>query len=220
MRVNTMEHRLVPRTRVKICGITRAEDALAAAALGADAIGLVFYQPSPRHVEIEQAVSVCHRLPAFVTTVALFLNADEAYVAEVLTRVPVDLVQFHGTENPAYCERFNKPYIKALGMGSLSQQDLVGQANAFNNARGLLLDSHIQGTAGGSGEVFDWSSVPQQLKKPVILAGGLTVGNVAEAINRVHPWAVDVSSGVEADKGIKSAELMSAFMNEVDNASR
>ena len=215
-----MEHRLRPRTRVKICGITRTEDALAAAKLGADAIGLVFYPPSPRHLEIEQALSVCQQLPAFVTTVALFLNADEAYVTEVVTRVPVDLLQFHGTEDPAYCERFSKPYIKALGMGSLSQHDLIGQANAFDNARGLLLDSHVQGTAGGSGEVFDWSTVPQQLNKPVILAGGLTVGNVADAISRVHPWAVDVSSGVEADKGIKSAELMSAFMNEVDNANR
>ena len=215
-----MEHRLRPRTRVKICGITRTEDALAAAKLGADAIGLVFYPSSPRHVDIEQAVSVCRHLPAFVTTVALFLNADEAYVNEVVTRVSVDLLQFHGTEDPAYCERFSKPYIKALGMGSLSQQDLIGQANAFKNARGLLLDSHIQGTAGGSGEVFDWSTVPQQLNKPVILAGGLTAGNVADAISRVRPWAVDVSSGVEADKGIKSAELMAAFMNEVDNVNR
>jgi phosphoribosylanthranilate isomerase len=215
-----MEHRLSPRTRVKICGITRTDDALTAAALGVDAIGLVFYQPSPRHLEIEQAVSICRQLPAFVTTVALFLNADEAYVTEVVTRVPVDLLQFHGTEDPAYCERFTKPYIKALGMGSLSHQDLIAQANAFINARGLLLDSHIQGAAGGSGEVFDWSSVPGQLNKPVILAGGLTVGNVAEAISRVHPWAVDVSSGVEADKGVKNAELMSAFMKEVDNASQ
>lgn len=215
-----MEHRLRPRTRVKICGITRTDDALTAAALGVDAIGLVFYQPSPRHLEIEQAVSICRRLPAFVTTVALFLNADEAYVTEVVTRVPVDLLQFHGTEDPVYCERFTKPYIKALGMGSLSHQDLIAQANAFINARGLLLDSHIQGAAGGSGEVFDWRSVPGQLNKPVILAGGLTVGNVAEAISRVHPWAVDVSSGVEADKGVKNAELMSAFMKEVDNASR
>ena len=215
-----MGHRLRPRTRVKICGITCTDDALAAAALGVDAIGLDFYQPSQRHVEIEQAMSICRQLPAFVTTVALFLNADEAYVTEVVTRVPIDLLQFHGTEDPAYCERFTKPYIKALGMGSLSQQELICQANAFKNARGLLLDSHIQGTAGGSGEVFDWSSVPQQLNQPVILAGGLTVSNVAEAIGRVHPWAVDVSSGVEVNKGIKSAELMSAFMNEVDNASR
>jgi phosphoribosylanthranilate isomerase len=209
-----------PRTRVKICGITRSDDALTAAALGVDAIGLVFYAPSPRHVEIEQAAAICRQLPAFVTSVALFLNADEAYVSEVITRVPVDCLQFHGTEEPAYCERFAKPYIKALGMGSISRQDLIAQANAFSNARGVLLDSHIHGAAGGSGEVFDWSNVPQQLNKPVILAGGLTVGNVAEAISRVHPWAVDVSSGVEADKGIKSVDLMSAFMQEVDNASQ
>ncbi len=209
-----------PRTRVKICGITRIDDALAAAALGVDAIGLVFYSPSPRHVEIEQALDICQQLPAFVTTVALFLNADDAYVTEVVARVPVDCLQFHGTEEPAYCERFARPYIKALGMGSISQQELIARAKAFDTARGLLLDSHIQGKAGGSGEIFDWSEVPRQLNRPVILAGGLAVGNVAEAINRVRPWAVDVSSGVEADKGVKSIELMSAFMKEVDNASQ
>ena len=205
-------------TRVKICGITRVDDALAAAALGVDAVGLVFYEKSPRHVDIQQARAICQQLPAFVTTVALFLDAEPALVTEVLERVPVDLLQFHGSEDPAYCERFARPYIKALGMGSLDQQGLISQSKAYKNARGLLLDSHAEGAAGGTGEVFDWSSIPQQLNKPVILAGGISVSNVAEAINRVHPWAVDVSSGVEIDKGIKSVELMSAFMQEVENA--
>lgn len=206
------------RTRVKICGVTRPQDAHAAAALGADAIGLVFYQRSRRCVEIEQAAEICRQLPAFVTTVALFLDADKALINAVLDQVPVDLLQFHGSEEPADCERYSRPYIKALGMGSLSQQDLIEQSEAFNNAKGLLLDSHAHGGAGGSGEVFDWSSVPKRLKTPVILAGGLTVGNVADAIRCVRPWAVDVSSGVEEDKGIKSVELMSAFVNEVNSA--
>ena len=206
------------RTRVKMCGITRTDDALAAAALGVDAIGLVFYEKSPRHVDISQARVICQQLPAFVTTVALFLDADQALVTEVLDRVPVDMLQFHGSEDPAYCERFARPYIKALGMGSLSQHGLISQSKAYTHARGLLLDSHAEGAAGGTGEVFDWSSIPQQLNKPVILAGGITVSNVAEAISRVHPWAVDVSSGVEIEKGVKSVELMSAFMQEVNDA--
>ncbi len=206
-------------TRVKICGITRIEDALVAAAMGVDAIGLVFYENSPRNVEIEQAAAICRQLPAFVTTVALFLDAEQAVVNDVLEQVPVDLLQFHGAEDPAYCERFARPYIKALGMGRLNQQGLISQSKAYKNARGLLLDSHEPGAAGGTGEVFDWNSIPV-LNKPVILAGGLTVSNVAEAVSRVRPWAVDVSSGVEADKGIKSVELMSAFMQEVENANR
>ncbi len=163
--------------------------------------------------------AICARLPAFVTTVALFLDADESRVSEVLARVPIDLIQFHGSEDPAYCERFARPYIKALGMGATDLNRLPGRALAYNNARGLLLDSHAPGAAGGTGETFDWSSIPA-LDKPVILAGGLSVSNVAEAIRRVRPWAVDVSSGVESDKGIKSVELMSAFMQEVENANR
>ena len=207
------------RTRVKICGITRAEDALAAAVMGVDAIGLVFYANSPRYVGIEQAADICRQLPAFITTVALFLDAEQAHVQDVVERVPLDMLQFHGSEDAAFCERFDRPYIKALAMGSLSQDDLIRQSKAYKNARGLLLDSHVHGAAGGSGDSFDWSIIPA-LDKPVILAGGLGVDNVAEAIRRVHPWAVDVSSGVEADKGIKSVELMSAFMQEVEHADR
>ena len=207
------------RTRVKICGITRAEDALAAAVMGVDAIGLVFYANSPRYVGIEQAADICRQLPAFITTVALFLDAEQAHVQDVVERVPLDMLQFHGSEDAAFCERFDRPYIKALAMGSLSQDDLIRQSKAYKNARGLLLDSHVHGAAGGSGDSFDWSIIPA-LDKPVILAGGLGVDNVAEAIRRVHPWAVDVSSGVEADKGIKSVELISAFMQEVEHADR
>jgi phosphoribosylanthranilate isomerase len=210
---------LKQRTRVKICGITRADDALAAAVMGADAIGLVFYENSPRHVEIEQAAAICSQLPAFVTIVALFLDAEPAYVNDVLTRVPIDLLQFHGAEDPTYCDRFGRPYIKTLGMGSLSQQGLISQSKAYRNARGLLLDSNPHGAAGGSGATFDWNTIPE-LNKPLILAGGLTVANVAGAIRRVHPWAVDVSSGVEAKKGLKNADLISAFMQEVENANR
>jgi len=210
---------LKQRTRVKICGITRTDDALAAAVMGVDAIGLVFYDSSPRNVEIEQAAAICKQLPAFVTTVALFLDADHSLVNKVLTQIPIDLLQFHGSEDPAYCERFDRPYIKALGMASLNQEGLISQSKAYKSARGLLLDSHEPGAAGGTGETFDWNAIPE-LNKPLILAGGLTVSNVAEAISRVHPWAVDVSSGVEVNKGIKSAELISAFMQEVENANR
>jgi len=216
---NFRDHPLKQRTRVKICGITRADDALAAAAMGADAIGLVFYRNSPRNVEIDQAAAICRQLPAFVTTVALFLDADQSLVNEVLAHVPVEVLQFHGAEDPAFCEHFNRPYIKALGMGSLNREGLVSQSKAYKHARGLLLDSHAHGAAGGSGETFDWNNIPV-MNKPVILAGGLTVSNVAEAVSRVHPWAVDVSSGVETDKGIKSVDLMSAFMQEVENADR
>ncbi len=214
-----MEHPLRQRTRVKICGITRADDALAAAVMGVDAIGLVFHANSPRHVEIEQAAFISRQLPAFVTTVALFLDADQALVNQVLAQVPIDLLQFHGSEDPAYCERFGRPYIKALGMGSLSQDGLISQSRAYKHARGLLLDSHAQGAAGGTGESFDWERIPE-LNKPVIMAGGLTLDNVAEAVRRVRPWGVDVSSGVEENKGIKSVDLMSAFMFEVENADR
>jgi phosphoribosylanthranilate isomerase len=210
---------LKQRTRVKICGITRADDALAAAAMGVDAIGLVFCDRSPRNVEIEQAAAICRQLPAFVTTVALFLDADQSLVNEVLTQVPIEVLQFHGAEEPSYCERFARPYIKALGMGSLNREGLISRSKSYKNARGLLLDSHEPGAAGGTGKTFDWNTIPV-LNKPVILAGGLTVSNVAEAVSRVHPWAVDVSSGVETDKGIKSVDLMSAFLQEVENADR
>ena len=191
-----------------------------AASLGVDAIGLVFYPKSPRYVEIEQAAAICAEVPAFVTTVALFMNADEQQVHEISQRLSIDLLQFHGDETPDFCNRFDMPYIKALGMAGETPADIISKAGLYTESRGILLDSHAPGAAGGTGEPFNWSAMPEGFKKPVILAGGLGVDNVAEAITKVRPWAVDVSSGVEADKGIKSAELMSAFIQEVNNANR
>jgi len=206
-------------TRVKICGITRPEDALYAANQGVDAIGLVFYDKSPRCVTTAQAIEICKVLPAFVTSVALFKDADVESIQQVLEQVPIDLLQFHGCEKSSFCRQFGKPYIKALGMdveGTTNQlENLSRQADAYYDARGLLLDSHAPGDAGGTGESFDWNTVPQDLPQPVILAGGLDSNNVAEAIRTVKPYAVDVSSGVESEKGIKSAELITAFMNTV-----
>ena len=191
-----------------------------AASLGVDAIGLVFYPKSQRYVEIEQAAAICAEVPAFVTTVALFMNADEQQVHEISQRLSIDLLQFHGDETPDFCNRFDMPYIKALGMAGEAPADIISKAGLYTESRGILLDSHAPGAAGGTGEPFDWSAMPEGFKKPVILAGGLGVDNVAEAITKVRPWAVDVSSGVEADKGIKSTELMSAFIQEVNNANR
>ena len=197
------------RTRIKICGITRIEDALAAATAGADAIGLVFAD-SPRRVSIEQARAVCAALPPFITTVGLFVDAPEAQVREILGQVPLDLLQFHGRESPEDCQRFGRPYIKAIRMQV--GVDLRAAAQRFQRAAGLLLDSYHPQMAGGSGESFDWALVPPDLGKPVILAGGLTPENVARAIAVVRPYAVDVSSGVEQDKGIKDAAKIAAFI--------
>jgi phosphoribosylanthranilate isomerase len=203
------------RTRVKICGITRLEDALAAAEYGADAVGFVFYEKSPRALSPDDASSICARLPAFVTKTALFLDADRRAVESVLDTVPVDLLQFHGSEDAAFCRSFNRAYIKALGMIQ-DRANLVAQAAQYHDALGLLLDSHAPGAAGGTGETFDWTSIPAELEQPVILAGGLDAGNIASAIEHVHPWAVDISSGVEVGKGIKSAAKIRAFMQEVN----
>ena len=201
------------RTRVKICGFTRPEDALAAARLGADAIGLVFYPPSPRHVTIEQARQIVAALPAFVTVVGLFVDEVPERVRAVLEAVPIDLLQFHGDEPPEYCERFNRPYIKAVRMKLGT--DLVQVAVRYSQARGLLLDADDATAKGGTGQSFDWAMVPAECPLPIILAGGLRPDNVGEALTRVRPYALDVSSGVEAAKGIKSADKMAAFLNEV-----
>jgi phosphoribosylanthranilate isomerase len=207
-------------TRVKICGITRVEDALASAHSGADAIGLVFYQRSPRHVGIELAAQLTAALPPFVSVVGLFVNADAALVREVLARVPVDLLQFHGDESPEYCAQFGKPYLKAIRVRA--GVDLLQCASDFRGARGLLLDAHVEGLPGGTGTAFDWALIPKRLPLPVILSGGLDAANVAAAIRQVRPYAVDVSSGVEtggveASKGIKDAAKIAAFINEVNN---
>ena len=201
------------RTRIKICGITRPQDGQDAARLGADAIGLVFYAPSPRAVTIEQAKAICDALPPFVTRVGLFVNADRSEINKVLADVPLDLLQFHGDETPADCEGFKRPYIKALRMAP--EIDVVAEAEAYQSAAGILLDSYETGLAGGTGQTFDWQRVPSEVKQLIILAGGLNPQNVGEAIKRVRPYAVDVSGGVEAVKGIKDKDKMTAFINEV-----
>ncbi|MDP1996919.1 MAG: phosphoribosylanthranilate isomerase [Gallionella sp.] len=203
-------------TRVKICGITRVEDALAAAQAGADAIGLVFYEHSPRHVDIVQAAQLAAALPPFVTSVGLFVNADEAFVREVLANVPLDLLQFHGDESPEYCAQFDRPYLKAIRVKS--GVDLLQCAAHFHTAKGLLLDAHVEGIPGGTGATFDWSLIPQALPLPVILSGGLNAENVAAAIEQVRPYAVDVSSGVEVSKGVKDAAKIARFLQEVKRA--
>ncbi len=209
------------RTRVKICGITRAEDVQVVAANGADAIGFVFYPKSPRHISIEQAAELASMLPPFVTVVGLFVNADAETVREVLANVPLDLLQFHGDETPAYCAQFQKPYIKAIRVKS--GVDLLQCAADFRCAQGLLLDAYVEGVPGGTGASFDWELIPDDMPMPVILSGGLDAENVAVAIDRVKPYAVDVSSGVEAVKGIntlkgiKDAAKIARFMQEVRN---
>ena len=204
-------------TRVKICGITRVEDGLACAQLGADAIGLVFYAPSPRHVSVAQARAIMAALPPFITTVGLFVDADPAEVSAVLTQLPLDLLQFHGDESPEYCQGFARPYLKAMRVKP--GVDLVQYAAQYAQAKGLLLDAHVEGVAGGTGQSFDWNLIPAHLPLPVVLSGGLHPDNVTQAIKRVQPAAVDVSSGVEATKGIKDAAKIAAFMQGVRNAS-
>ncbi|MBI5938575.1 MAG: phosphoribosylanthranilate isomerase [Betaproteobacteria bacterium] len=200
-------------TRIKICGITRVEDGLAVALAGADAIGLVFYGKSPRNVGLAQARAIVDALPPFVTTVALFVDPQAGEVQAVIDAVKPDLLQFHGDESPEFCRGFSRPYLKAVRVRP--GLDLLQYAARFAEARGLLLDAYVEGEAGGTGHRFDWGLIPQDLPKPVVLAGGLAPGNVAQAVQTVRPWAVDVSSGVEAGKGIKDAALIAAFVNEV-----
>ena len=196
--------------RVKICGITRVEDALAAAAAGADAIGLVFYAKSPRAVDIEQARAILAALPPFVTTVGLFVDAERSELERILASVPLDLLQFHGDESVQQCEAFGRPYIKALRVKA--GDDIAAQVARYPSAQGILLDAYVESVPGGTGEAFDWSLIPQTLSKPLILAGGLRPDNVAEAVSRVRPYAVDVSGGVEASKGVKDVEKVGAFI--------
>jgi phosphoribosylanthranilate isomerase len=201
------------RTRIKICGITRVQDAVAAANSGADAIGLVFAEQSPRRVDIEQAASIARAVPPFVSTVALFVNPDAALVRQIIETVQPDLLQFHGEEIPAFCTSFGRPFLKAARVRP--DLDLLQYAADFAGAHGLLLDAYAPDAHGGTGHRFDWSLIPPGLPLPVVLAGGLGPGNVAEAVRRVRPWAVDVSSGVEAAKGIKDAAKVAAFIEEV-----
>lgn len=198
------------KTRVKICGITRLEDALTAIEAGADALGFVFYPPSPRYIEPEKAAEIIAQLPPFVTTVALFVNEPEAEVRRIMALTQVDLLQFHGDENADYCQQFGRAWIKALRVRDADslQQDL----NQFHAARAILLDSYRPGVPGGTGETFNWELIPAQSAQAIILAGGLTPENISTAVQQVKPYAVDVSGGVEASKGIKDPVKIHAFI--------
>ncbi|MBG0846574.1 phosphoribosylanthranilate isomerase [Pseudomonas chengduensis] len=202
--------------RSKICGITRIEDALAAVEAGADAIGLVFYGKSPRAVSIEQAAAILQALPPFVTSVGLFVDMPRDELQQLLQRLPLDLLQFHGDESPADCEGHGRPYIKALRVRP--GEDLAAAMAPYAGAQGILLDTFVEGVPGGTGASFDWSLVPEDAAKPIILAGGLDADNVAAAIRQVRPHAVDVSGGVEASKGIKDADKIRAFVRAVRDA--
>ncbi len=199
-------------TRIKICGITRRDDALQAAAAGAHAIGLMFYRKSPRHLSVDQALSIRHAVPPFVAAVAVFLDAPAEEVRTVVEQIRPDLLQFHGREPEAFCVAFGLPYLKTVPMTGVEP---VAYAAQYPTAAGFLLDSHAAGEAGGSGQPFDWSRVPAGLRAPLVLAGGLKPDNVTEAVRRVRPYAVDVSSGVESSPGIKDAGLMQAFVKGV-----
>ena len=207
------------RTRIKICGVTRIDDALCAASEGADAIGLIFYQPSPRVVTIEQAASISAVLPPFVATVALFVNASVREVDDVIQHLRPSTLQFHGDEDAAFCAQFGVPFIKAIRVGeTMRPADLLEYADEFKAARAVLLDTLAQGLYGGSGESFDWKLIPTQMRRRVLLSGGLHPENVSGAIQLIRPWAVDVSSGVEASKGVKDHARIHKFIEEVRNA--
>jgi phosphoribosylanthranilate isomerase len=201
------------RTRVKICGITRREDALAAAEQGADAIGFVFFRPSPRYVSLEQARDIAARTPPFVATVGVFVNSSSEEVEQVISKCGVTLLQFHGDESPEFCSSFSRPYLKAVRIRP--GLDLIKYLSPYTTARAWMLDAFHDDLWGGTGGSFDWSLVPERMARPIILSGGLTADNVASAVRRVRPYAVDVSSGVESSKGIKDAARIAAFIGVV-----
>lgn len=199
--------------RSKICGITRVEDALAAVQAGADAIGLVFYAQSPRAVSCAQAQAILRALPPFVTSVGLFVNHPRAELTALLEQLPLDVLQFHGDEAPEDCSGYGRPWFKAIRMQA--ETDLLAEMQRYQEAQAILLDTFVAGQPGGTGQAFDWSLIPKQLPKPIILAGGLTIDNVRQAIDQVQPYAVDVSGGVEHSKGIKDPAKMQAFIAQV-----
>jgi len=208
----------MPRTAIKICGLTRKEDLLAAIEAGADAVGLVFYRPSSRYVTLEQAAALAKHVPSNVCLVGLFVNAPAEEVKAVLREVPLDLLQFHGDdayETAAYCTQFGKPYLKAARMAL--GLDLLEYASRYPSAQALLLDAFVEGYGGG-GKTFDWSLIPKSLPLPIVLSGGLNPANVTEAVRAVRPAGVDVSSGVEQSKGIKDAAKITAFIAGVKKA--
>lgn len=201
------------RTRIKICGIKHKNDALKAVECGADAIGLIFVEKSPRYVSFTDARVIAESMPPFVTVVGLFMDAPEKKVREALKVAPINLLQFHGDESPAYCDQFEMPYIKVLRMRE--NVNAIAFAQEYPNAAGILLDTYHANAAGGTGQVFDWDLIPHDLPLPLILAGGLTPENVAEAIQKVHPYAVDVSSGVESASAVKDHAKIEKFIKEV-----
>ncbi|NMG64273.1 phosphoribosylanthranilate isomerase [Azoarcus indigens] len=203
------------RTRIKICGLTRPEDVRAAVNAGADAVGFVFYPPSPRNLSVKRAAELAAQLPPFVSAVGLFVNPVPTFINEVLSAVPLQLLQFHGEETNAECDRYRMPWIKAARMRP--GVDLLEFALSYPGASGILLDAFVDGYGGG-GKTFDWSLIPAGLDRPIILSGGLAPENVQEAVRCVRPWAVDVSSGVEAAKGIKDADKIAAFVAGVRDA--
>jgi phosphoribosylanthranilate isomerase len=203
-------------TRIKICGITRIEDALVAARLGTDAIGFVFWSQSARYIMPAKVREIVAVLPPFISTVGVYVDPEPEWVEETVSIAGLNLLQFHGDESPEFCCRFSLPYIKAVRVRS--GVDLLQYAARYSSAKGLLLDTYVEGSPGGTGDVFNWGLIPQHLPLPLILSGGLHPGNVMMAIKQVQPWAVDVSSGVEAAKGIKDAEKIAAFMQGVRNS--
>jgi phosphoribosylanthranilate isomerase len=204
------------RTRIKICGIRDPRLGLAAAEAGADAIGLVFHAASPRAVDPDAARTIVQALPPFVSTVGLFVNLDARAVRDILGRVPLSMLQFHGDETPAFCDQFGVPWIRAVRVGT--GVDLVEWEGRFSRAAALLLDAQVPGQFGGTGATFDWSLVPPSLSRPVVLSGGLDAANVGRAIRAVRPWAVDVSSGVEGQRGVKDPARIEEFVRSVRDA--
>ncbi len=201
------------QTRIKFCGLTRSQDVQHAVSSGVDALGFVFVKNSARNIDIDTANNLIQEVPPFIVTVGLFMNANVADIEQILRNVRLNLLQFHGDEDEAFCNQFETPYIKAVPMNSTSSVEEF--CAGFGTATGFILDSHASGQMGGSGEKFTWEDVPKNLNKPIILAGGLTSDNVAEAIRVVRPYAVDVSSGIEAGKGIKDPAKMDQFIKEV-----
>ncbi len=209
---------MTTRTRIKICGLKQLDEALYCAELGADSIGLVFHPPSPRLIEVDAAINIRQALPPFVTVTALFLNEQQDWMDHVVNTVRPDCLQFHGDETVEICEQYKLPYIKSIPMGTVTDSRIY--ADKFCGAQGFLMDSNVAGRMGGSGDTFDWSKVPFSFASPIVLAGGLNPHNVADAITQVRPWGVDVSSGVEASKGIKDKVLINRFFQEVRRGDR
>ena len=205
----------MPRTRIKICGLTREADVDEAIDAGADALGFVLYPKSPRHVTLARAVELIARLPPFVAPVLLVVYASPHELRRATEELPLALLQFHGDETPAQCAAAGRPYIRAARMET--GFDLLNFALLFHSAQALLLDAHVEGYGGG-GKVFDWSQIPPSVPLPVVLSGGLSPANVTDGVLGVRPWAVDVSSGVELSKGVKSGPLMRRFCKAVREA--